>query len=71
MDTCLLARTVNNAFCRQKTLYYYVKDTAPEKVHINLNLLQVLAKRRETPLEAIVVLFKIFVLHIVLVLFVY
>jgi hypothetical protein len=43
-------------------------DAGPKQVHVDSDLLKVLAERSKTPLEAEVVLLAVFVLHEVLIL---
>ena len=66
MDAGLFAGRENVMLCRKKTLDYDVENSTPKKVHIDVNLLEMLTKGWQTPLKAKVIILKIFILHIVL-----
>ena len=66
MDASLFAGRENVMLRRKKTLDYDVKNSTPKKVHIDVDLLEMLTKGWQAPLKAKVIVFKVFILDIVL-----
>ena len=53
-------------FSREKRFYDNVINLGPEKIHVDLDLFKMFAKSRETPLESIIIVLKIFVMDVVI-----
>ena len=70
VDASLLVRSEDGVLGRQEALDDDIEDARPEEVHVDVNLLQVLAEGGKAPLEAEVVVVQILVLYIVLALFI-
>ncbi len=65
MRACLVRCAVKNVLDRKETLNNYVENSGPEKVHVDIDFLEVFAKRGKAPFESEIVVFKIFTLDIV------
>lgn len=70
MDASLLIGCVHGVFPRQHTLDDYVENARPKQIHVDVDLLQMLAKGRQRPLKSEVIVFEVVCLHIVLALLV-
>ena len=57
--------TVKNVLYWKETLHNYVKNSGPKKVHVDIDFLEMFAKRGKAPFESEIVVFKIFTLDIV------
>ena len=55
MDASLLVRCEDGVLCRQEALDDDIEDAGPEEVHVDVNLLEVLAEGGEAPLKAKVI----------------
>ena len=51
---------------REERLYDNVINLGPKKIHVDLDLFKMFAKGRETPLESIIVVLKVFVMDVVI-----
>ena len=66
MDASLLTGSENGILTRQEALDDYIEDARPEQIHVDVNLFQVLAECGQAPLEAIVIIIKVFILDVIL-----
>ena len=57
--------------CRQEALDNDVEDARPEQIHVDIDLLQMLAKSRQAPLKAIIVILQVLILDVILAFLIY
>jgi hypothetical protein len=55
MDACLLVGLEDEVLAGEQSLDYHIVDARPKKIHVNVDLLQMLAEAGETPFEAVVI----------------
>ena len=70
VNASLFAGSQDVVLSRQEAFDYHVENTTPEEIHIDVDLLQVLAESWETPFKAEVIILKVVIVHIVLTLLV-
>ena len=66
MDASLFTRSENRMLSRQEALDDDIEDARPEQIHVDINLLQMLAECGQAPLEAIVIVIEVLILNIIL-----
>ena len=70
MNASLSLRIEDMVLTGDKTLDDDIIDATPEEVHVDVDLLEVLAEGGEGPLETVVVVLQVVIMHVVLTLFV-